>query len=414
MHLLRLTLILLFLTLPRMGAAQELRVLTSFPPEFSTPYVAMWDQAAPQTDIRVLNKNTVAGIDEILRGNTRGFDVFWASSPEAFELLSRHAAFADPAVCGKGGPRAVEPFALSSVGWARRVDSSLFMPADWDDLLRPIYRDKIAMARPTRSGTTHMMLEQILQVRGWNDGWAYILELAGNISTLTARSYGVPDGLKTERFDIGLTIDFLAQSQRGVLDFRYGRPVVMTAARVGILKGGRASSAACDFLHMLLSPKGQRTLVAPEISRIPYNASVRSDVAPELPDGIVEALDRARLDYDAGLSSDRYWAVNTLFDVMVTDMLVERRNLWRRFHALTDTHNGSDLRAIRALLTRVPVTGNEAIKASEQTQNGVATSTLTGVGALGRNLVQDWRDRVMDLTQQTDHALRALEEQADR
>lgn len=219
--------VFLFLTPPL--AAQDLRVLTSFPLDVSDAYVAMWDRIAPDAGIRVLNKNTVAGINEILRGNSRGFDVFWASSPEAFELLSRNNSFMDGAVCGADGPGAVEPFALSSVGWARRSDSSMFMPADWNDLLKPMYRDQVAMARPARSGTTHMMVEQLLLVRGWDDGWAYLLELAGNLSTLTARSYGVPDGVKNRRFEIGLTIDFLAQAQRDVVDFRYGRPIVLAA-----------------------------------------------------------------------------------------------------------------------------------------------------------------------------------------
>ena len=220
----------IFLFAAHQASAQELKVLTSFPQDLADAYVAMWQQLEPETEISILNKNTVAGINEILRGNDRGFDLFWASSPEAFELLSRNGSFVDDAVCGEGGPTAIEPFALSSVGWARRTDSTLFMPAEWNDLLRPIYRDKIAMARPARSGSTHMLVEQLLLVRGWDDGWAYMLELAGNLSTLTARSYGVPDGVANARFEIGLTIDFLAQSQRDVLDFRYGRPIVLVPA----------------------------------------------------------------------------------------------------------------------------------------------------------------------------------------
>ena len=400
----------IFLFAAHQASAQELKVLTSFPQDLADAYVAMWQHREPETEISILNKNTVAGINEILRGNDRGFDLFWASSPEAFELLSRNGSFVDDAVCGENGPRATEPFALSSVGWARRTDSTLFMPAEWNDLLRPIYRDKIAMARPARSGTTHMLVEQLLLVRGWDDGWAYLLELAGNLSTLTARSYGVPDGLANARFEIGLTIDFLAQSQRDVLDFRYGRPIVLVPAQVGILKGGLASDKACDFVHMLLSRDGQLALLSPEISRIPYNASVRAEVETQLPDGIAEALRLSWLDYDAGITSDRYWAVNTLFDLLLTEVLVERRNFWRRFYELEPEVAQNDLRDVRSLLSTIPISEEEAIAATLSINAG--ERSLAGIGTLDTTVIVEWRGRVTRLMHQIDVALRDLEQQA--
>tara|TARA_B110000977_G_scaffold77624_1_gene104588 strand:+ start:224 stop:1462 length:1239 start_codon:yes stop_codon:yes gene_type:complete len=400
----------IFLFAAHQASAQELKVLTSFPQDLADAYVAMWQHREPETEISILNKNTVAGINEILRGNDRGFDLFWASSPEAFELLSRNGSFVDDAVCGENGPRATEPFALSSVGWARRTDSTLFMPAEWNDLLRPIYRDKIAMARPARSGTTHMLVEQLLLVRGWDDGWAYLLELAGNLSTLTARSYGVPDGLANARFEIGLTIDFLAQSQRDVLDFRYGRPIVLVPAQVGILKGGLASDKACDFVHMLLSRDGQLALLSPEISRIPYNASVRAEVETQLPDGIAEALRLSWLDYDAAITSDRYWAVNTLFDLLLTEVLVERRNFWRRYYELEQEVAQNDLRDVRALLSTIPISEEESIAATLSIN--ASERSLAGIGTLDTTVIVEWRGRVTRLMHQIDVALRYLEQQA--
>lgn len=113
--------------------AQDLAILTSFPEQFSAGFVQIFApgspgnadghdtasdtggaQAAsdsrggpsgdPERGIRVLNKNTVAALDEILRGNPRGFQIFWSSSPEAFEILRRENAFAAADICGAGGP----------------------------------------------------------------------------------------------------------------------------------------------------------------------------------------------------------------------------------------------------------------------------------------------------------------------
>lgn len=410
MQRLRTILFSMSLCVASQSSAQELRILTSFPEDVSDAYVAMWHELEPKTEILILNKNTVAGINEILRGNVRNFDIFWASSPEAFELLSRNASFADIATCGEEGPSTIEPFALSSVGWARRTDSTLFMPAEWNDLLHPIYRDKIAMARPARSGTTHMMVEHLLLVRGWDEGWSYLLELAGNLSTLTARSYGVLDGLTNERFEVGLTIDFLAQSQREILDFRYARPIVVAAAQVGILEGGFASDKACDFVRMVLSREGQLALLSPQISRIPYDAEVRSEVEAQLPKGIVEALQLSWLDYDAQTSSDRYWAVNTLFDLLIAETLVTRRDLWRRFYALEGWIAPGELRNLHRMLTTIPISEEEAVAAT-QSLGGV--ETLTSVGEVEPQVVVAWRDRTNSLMQQIDQKLRDLEEQVD-
>ena len=410
MHYLRNIILFILLIISDQLSAKELRVLTSFPQELSDAYVTMWQNAKPDSEIIILNKNTVAGINEILRGNDRGFDIFWASSPEAFELLSRNGSFVDDATCGEAGPAATEPFALSSVGWARRTDSKLFMPAEWNDMLHPIYRDKIAMARPARSGSTHMLVEQLLLVRGWEDGWAYLLELAGNLSTLTARAFGVPDGLANHRFEIGLTIDFLAQSQRDLLNFRYGRQIVLMPAQVGILRGGLASDNDCDFIRMLLSRDGQLTLLSPEISRIPYDGTVRAEYEKQLPKGISEALQLSWLDYDAETTSDRYWAVNTLFDLLLTEVLVERRNFWRRFYELEQQIEHNDLRLLRNLLTTISISEEEAISATSSINE--RGRSIAGAGILDTSVIMDWRERNKQLMSQIDVTLRELEQKA--
>jgi hypothetical protein len=51
----------------------------------------------------------------------------------------------------------------------------------------------------------------------------------------------VIDGVKSGRFDIGLTIDFLAGSEPD-LEFRYGQPVMIFPAQIGRLAGGTAGS----------------------------------------------------------------------------------------------------------------------------------------------------------------------------
>lgn len=390
--------------------AQEPRILTSFPAEMTDTFRKLWQAHAPGSDLRILNKNTISAIEEIQRGNPRGFDLFWASSPEAFVLLERAGAFAAPETCGPGGPDAVEGFAISSVGWARRRDSHLFMPGEWNDLLLPVYRDQIAMARPARSGTTHLMVEEMLQMRGWEDGWAFLLELSGNLSTLTARSFGVPDGLVNRRFGIGLTLDFLALSRGDVLQFHYGRPMMPVTAQIGVLNGGTQLDKACDFVHLLLARTGQHALLNPQVARIPVDHEVREMAADALPPDMLSALRLTWLAYDPQQSADRYWAVNTLFDLMIADVLVYRRDLWRRYHALEGRVPDVELRRAAGLLTRMPVGEAEATAVSGRLATGLRPVPLVGLDEGEREIIDSWRARGMALLEEADAALSHLEE----
>lgn len=404
--------VILFLFSVRALGAQDLALLTSFPEKFSDEFVQEFTAQNPAYDVRVLNKNTIASVDEILRGNPRNFGVFWASAPEAFAILQRADAFAPLEVCGREGPSSVEPFAISAVGWATRTDMEGLAPREWNDLLRPQYQGKIAMARPSRSGSTHMIVEQLLQVRGWDEGWAYWLELAGNFSTLTARSFGVPEGLISRRFDIGFTIDYLAYSHGKNLQFHYGRPVVLATAQIGILKQAQNMSAACDFVRMVTSPEGQVMLLQPGIGRVPYDAQTRESFEDQLPVGITQTLKLPWLDYNANASGDRYWAVNTLFDLMITEVLPKRRDLWRRYYMLDDRVSPDRLAHLKRTLTSMPISWSEAVQASQSIDGGLRGTALVSLGDTERQVVGDWRARIEASLREADAELTRLEVQA--
>lgn len=374
--------------------AQDLAILTSFPQQFSDEFVREFTQHNPEHDVRVLNKNTVSSVDEVMRGNPRGFGIFWASAPEAFAILKQADAFAPPESCGREGPSSVEPFAISAVGWASRKDIRGSLPREWNDLLTPKYHGQVAMARPSRSGSTHMMVEQLLQVRGWAGGWAYLLELAGNLSTLTARSFGVPEGLINRRFEIGFTIDYLAHSHSDELQFRYGRPVALVKAQIGILKQAGDLASACDFVRMVTSEEGQLMLLRPSIGRVPYDQEIRERFEDQLPAGIIQTLRLPWFNYNADASGDRYWAVNTLFDLMITEVLTERRDLWRRYHMLDGRVDSDRLAHLKRTMTQVPIAWDEALRASQRINGGMRGTVLVSLGDAERQIVHDWRSRI--------------------
>ncbi len=385
--------------------ADQLRVLTSMPPGFYQPFVAAFSKLYPDVDVITLNKNTNASVDEILRGNERQFDVFWSSSPEAFELLKQNGHLATLAATGEPD---VHSFAYSALGWTQKQSGTAAASAGWDALLAPENAGAIAMARPSRSGSTHMVLERSLQVRGWQEGWAYLLELAGNLSTITARSFTVLDGVANGRFDIGLTIDFLAHSRADEdLSFVYGTPVMVTTARIAVLADGKAPEQARAFVDFVVSDAGQRLLMTPEIARTPHAAHIRAEANAPYHQVLEDALTLNWLEYDAALASERYWAVNALFDAFVFEVFDARREAWRRLRVLE-----ADLAApsvamhdIRRLLTSMPI-AEDAVGNEGRATNANAFATLS---ERQETSLQEWRAASRALLREADSLLKVLE-----
>lgn len=307
-------------------ARGQLRVLTSMSERVYAPFVEAFEARYPQIEILVLNKNTNHALGEVSLGNKRGFDIFWASSPEAFDMLADfdHLAPID-------GDK-YKAFALSALGWSWREGDLATPPSEWNELLNVEYAGRIGIARPSRSGTTHLLIEQILQDRGWDDGWQYILELSANFATITSRSFGVIDGLKSRRFDIGLNIDFLALSEKD-LAFRYGRPVMLVPARIAKLANGNNSAAADLFVQFVLSDEGQELLLLPSLNRVPIAENVRAKVDYAAYPELQSAFKLSWASFDPQMAARRYWMVNEIFDQFITNQFERRRTIWRTIRA---------------------------------------------------------------------------------
>ncbi len=345
--------------------SERLNILTSFPPEFYTPFLENFSALHPDIQISILNKKTTAAIDEILRGNNRNFDLFWSSSADAFDLLNSKRKLAPskqrhdyPLVAIKN-LRLTEPdgyyhgFALSGVGWMWNDQylkkEGLPIPASWADLTNPVYYGHIAMSTPSRSGTTHLIVENFLQQLGWEKGWSQLLQIAGNLATVTARSFSVPEGVNSGRFGIGLVIDFLSHADQSPnINFCYGKPVFLVPAEIAALKNGQNPKAAEQFLRFILSTKGQKILLQSGINRIPISRELLSGSHRKVARLLENMQQKELRAYNVHLSRQRYHLVNKLFDQMITFKLRERRQLWKQMQNLI-TRFGREEPAIIAM-----------------------------------------------------------------
>ena len=102
-----------------------------------------------------------------------------------------------PHTLGLGNKVAVVGYSSSGIMYNRHylAKYQLPLPTTWQQLASPLFMGHVMMSSPSQSGTTHMMVESVLQQYGWQQGWALLMRLGGNLSAITARSFGVSDGI---------------------------------------------------------------------------------------------------------------------------------------------------------------------------------------------------------------------------
>lgn len=330
---------------PFEAAAAEVVVVTSFPSSFYEPFRKAFEAHEPGIRLRMLNRKTTAAISMVGDGRFEAADVFWASAPDAFEVLAARGGLAPleraqplphPNI---GGYRLDDPegrfrgFTVSGYGitWNRPLlaRAGLAPPASITELTDPSFRGLIAMSAPSRSGTTHLMVETVLQRQGWRAGWETWLGIGGNLATVTARSFSVSSGVASGRFAIGLSIDFLgrARDDAGVVGFGYPAENVFLPGSIAILRASRQPEPARRFAAFVLGEHGQRLLSDPRINRHPVLPLNGAWPEPDL----FQLADQAqeRFVFDARLSGRRYELVNLLFDELITERLARLQRFWR-------------------------------------------------------------------------------------
>ncbi len=332
--------------------AGTITVVTSFPKELTQAYKTAFEKANPGIKVEILNKNTVQGmayVRELPLGQRP--DIFWASAPDAFEVLAS-AKLLEPIadLANKAAPAKVGNYpindpqglylgqALAGYGlmWNTRYLAANKLPApkQWADLTKPIYFGHVAMSAPSRSGTTHLTVETLLQGEGWDKGWTQLLQMAGNSAAITERSFGVPDGVNNGQFGIGLVIDFfgLAGKYSGFpVEFIYPDVTAVVPANIALVAGSKNPTEARQFIRYAVSTEGQQLLTDPKISRLPILPPEQLKMPAGYPNPF-EIAKRAKVQFDSDLSETRYNVVSAMFDQTITFRLKELQAATKAIH----------------------------------------------------------------------------------
>ena len=323
----------------------KVTVVTSFSKDVTDPIKKAFEKAVPGATLEVQNRNTNAGVKfiEETKGNNQ-VDLFWASAPDAFEVLKGKkllSAYKPKAtgIAEKVGSYPVNDkdgfysgFAASGYGimWNERYvkANKLPTPKEWQDLAQAPYFDHVSISAPSRSGTTHLTIETILQGEGWDKGWRTTKDIAGNLRTVTDRSFGVPEAVNSGQVGYGIVIDFFAFSSQGAgfpVKFVYPSVTTLVPANVAVVANAPNKAGAEAFIEFLLSPTGQEVLLEPTIRRLPVRPETYAKAPADYPNPFKDKNLQGLLTFNAELSESRTAAVDTLFDPLkaVTKVLHE-------------------------------------------------------------------------------------------
>lgn len=404
--------------------ANELTIVTSFPSDLTKVFKKAFEEENPGIKLEILKKKTTAGVKYIQETSEKNkTDLFWASAPDAFEVLKDDKLLQKYESGVKGLPDKVGAFPVNDpagyykgfaaagygIMWNTRYlkAKKLPVPEQWVDLTKPVYFNHVGMSAPSRSGTTHLTVETLLQGKGWEDGWKMQKEIAGNFKTVTERSFGVPDGVNSGNFGVGIVIDFFGLSSKGSgfpVDFVYPTDTTLVPANIAIVANAPNKENAAKFIDFLLEPKGQELLLDPKIRRLPVNPATYANAPEGFPNPFEDASIGAEVKFDLAKSKNRYNLVNSLFDVMITYRLDDLREATKAIQAAEQANTKSPnaeatklIQEAKALVAKLPI---DEAKSLDKEFAGIfkkkrkkATDKITGRQA---EVEQEWDKFVVE------------------
>ena len=270
--------------------------------------------------------------------------------------------------------------ALSSFGimYNEELRELLKLPKTtaWQDLGNLELIGRIGAADPRESGSAHMVYEIILQTLGWEEGFALLTKMGGNVRGFSAGANAIPTDVVAGQVIYGLAIDFYAYGQIVVVGadkIKYVVPAdgaVVTADPIAILKGAPNLPVAQKFLEFVLSEDAQKLWMlrdtdpeGPEWKGGLNRASVLPALYEKLGERCIVpnpfAMEGSPFQYDSDKGSTRWDIVDGLFGVLIINSHKDLVNAWKAIRKCKDPAKRD---AAMAVLTKIPITEEEAMQ----------------------------------------------------
>lgn len=135
-------------------------------------------------------------------------------------------------------------------------------PKSWSDLLKPEFKDNLAMSDPTSAGTTLYTVAGLIQNPDY--GWDYFKKLKNNGLKLESGSSGVVNKVGAGEYKVCIGVDYIA---RALID--KGSPIAFSSpgedipiieSPIAIVKDTKNLEAAKLLYDYIISEEGQKIL----------------------------------------------------------------------------------------------------------------------------------------------------------
>ena len=396
--------------------AKEVVIVTSFPKELFENYKKAFEARYPGINVVINSKQTNAGVTYLRETKSKPeADIFWVSAPDAFQTLKNDGLlekYAPPKellakIPAKIGSFPVHDangtyfgFAVSGYGlmWNKNYLQGHKLPAlkEWTDLTNPKYHGHLVISAPSRSGTTHLTIEVILQAYGWEKGWALLLNAGGNMGAITERSFGVPEAVNSGQYGIGVVIDFFGLSAIASgqpVDFVYPSLTSVVPASVGIVKGAPNMENARTFVNYLLSEPGQMQLFSPDIARLPVMPDLYAKGPANYPNPFKTKM--GGVDFNDQLSSARRDIVISLYDHIITFRHNELKEAWAAIYRAEEAAakgKGANLAQARSLIAEARKLASQAPIDEKKAGDKEIGAAFRGKSGLKAQMETEWEN----------------------
>ncbi len=290
--------------------SESLTVYTALEDDQIQGYLESWREQYPDVELNIVRDSTGIVTAKILaeKDNPQA-DVVWglaASSllvadqegllepyaPQGLENVNERFRDSDDPPTWVGIDVWMSAFCVNTIEAEKK---GLPIPQSWEDLLKPEYEGQIVMSNPASSGTGFLSVSAILQLKGEEEGWAYLDGLHQNIAQYMHSGSKPCKSAGTGEYPIGISFDYRAVKQKND-----GEPIeaVFPAEGSGwdveanaLIKKPEINPIAKDFLDWAISPE-----VSAKYAESFAITAVATDVP--LPEGFPEDPEAQLIDND--------------------------------------------------------------------------------------------------------------------
>ncbi|KGQ32824.1 phosphonate ABC transporter substrate-binding protein [Gallibacterium genomosp. 2] len=349
--------------------AKNLVIATSFSPEVASYISEQWKTEPENSSVRFIN-TTVMSLEKLLMNQSvNEVDLIISSSPFLFYHLQKRNLLStlpiNLRINSKYVPNelsettAAVAFSGYGIFYNRKLlkKYNIETPSDWSSLENNNYFNGILMSSPSRSGSNHIMLEMLLQQKGWKQGWQDFLSIVGNISVISSRSFNVVDKVKMGLAIAGISIDSYANNELNDpnVGFVYFPNSIASPTFIAIHQYSKNKKEAEKFIYTLLDNHRNKVFSIQYFAKFPFKVYQPNNFRYSQQKKLLE---QQPLDYELLLL--RQDLIRRLFDVAITFRLTQLKEVWAMLISKEKALN-KRLYKLRNNLTTIPVDENQAI-----------------------------------------------------